>query len=143
MLRYYEDMGLISSTRNNDYAFPDKKRKDKFFPHDFMTHNNETGKLTWFYAVEEWVTETHTSGFDIIDFEGGIYATAIARDDSYEDGSRVFNGIKKFVMDNDIFELAINKERFHLWHVVGSTQTDKALGYRQIEIFVPIRLRTV
>ncbi len=121
----------------------DKKRKDKFFPRDFMTHNDETGKLTWFYAVEEWVTEINTKGFEIIGFEGGIYATAIARDDSYEDGLRVFNGIKKFVTDSDIFDLDINQERFHLWHVVGSPETDKALGYRQIEIFVPIRLRTV
>jgi DNA-binding transcriptional MerR regulator len=55
----------------------DKKRKDKFFPRDFMTHNDETGQLTWFYAVEEWVTETNTSGFKLIDFEGGIYASAI------------------------------------------------------------------
>ncbi len=118
----------------------DKKRKDRFFPRDFMTHNDENGKLTWFYAVEEWVTGTDTNGFEIIDFEEGIYAAAIARDDSYEDGMRVFNGIKKFVTDSDVFELDIDKERVHLWHVIGSPITDKALGHRQIEIFVPIKL---
>ncbi|MCL6456999.1 MAG: MerR family transcriptional regulator [Gorillibacterium sp.] len=119
----------------------DEKRKDKFFPRDFMTHNDENGKLTWFYAVEEWVTEIDMNGFEIIDFEEGIYAAAIARDDSYEDGMRVFNGIKKFVTDSDVFELDINKERVHLWHVIGSPITDKALGHRQVEIFVPIKLR--
>jgi hypothetical protein len=55
---------------------------------------------------------------------------------------RAFNGIKKFIADSDVFELDITKERVHLWHVIGSPITDKALGYRQIEIFVPIRLHS-
>jgi hypothetical protein len=55
---------------------------------------------------------------------------------------RTYNGIKKFVADCDAFQLDMNKERVLLWHVIGTSITDKALGHRQIEIFVPAKLKT-
>lgn len=119
----------------------DLKRKDKFFPRDFMWHDKNTNKCIWWYAVEEWVTEADTNGFKIIDFEGGIYAAAISKQEDFNDGMRVYNGINEWVNSSESFELDEHEERPHLWHVVGSQTSDSALGYRQIEIFVPIKLR--
>lgn len=120
----------------------DLKRKDKFFARDFMWHDKNTNNCIWWYAVEEWVTEADTNGFKIIDFEGGIYAAAISKQEDFNDGMRVYNGINEWVNSSESFELDEHAERPHLWHVVGSPTSDSALGYRQIEIFVPIKLRT-
>ena len=35
----------------------DKKRKDRFFPRDFMWYDSEMGNTVWWYAVEDWVTK--------------------------------------------------------------------------------------
>jgi hypothetical protein len=121
----------------------DKKRKDKFFPRDFMFFDEKTQKNVWLYALEEWVTEKDTEGFEIIDFKGGIYATGIAPQKPYEEGLKVFNVIKDWVNSGKAFALDRNEKRPDFWHVVGTSVTDKALGYRQIEIFVPIKLRKI
>jgi len=107
-----------------------------------MFFNEITKKNVWLYAVEEWVTENDTKGFEIIDFEGGIYATGIAPQKPYEEALKVYNVIQDWVNSNKAFILNVNEKRPQLWHVVGTSLTDKALGYRQIEIFVPIKLRT-
>jgi len=120
----------------------DQKRKDKFFPRDFMFFDEKTQETVWLYAVEEWVTENDTKGFEIIDFEGGIYATDIAPQKPYEEALKVYNVIQDWVNSSKAFALDVNEKRPQLWHVVGTSLTDKALGYRQIEIFVPIKLRT-
>ena len=126
---------------NKMWSKLDKKRKDKFFPRDFMFFDEKTQKNVWLYAVEEWVTEKDTEGFDIIDFKGGIYATGIAPQKPYEEGLKVFNVIKDWVNSGKAFVLDRNEKRPDFWHVVGTSVTDKALGYRQIEIFIPIKLR--
>lgn len=120
----------------------DSKRRDKFFARDFMWHDKHSNSCIWWYAVEDWVTETDTEGFDIFNFEGGIYAAAISKQEDFNDGMRVYSGINQWVTNSEAFALDESDERPHLWHVVGSPATDKALGYRQIEIFVPIKLRT-
>lgn len=120
----------------------DKKRKDKFFTRDFMYFDEKIKKTVWLYAIEDWVTENDLKGFEIINFEGGIYATAISPQSPYEESLKVYKGIEDWVNSSKGFALDINEERTQLWHVVGSSVTDKALGYRQIEILVPIKLRT-
>lgn len=120
----------------------DLKRKDKFFARDFMWYDKNTNNCIWWYAVEDWVTESDTNGFKIIDFEGGIYAAAISKQEDFNDGMRVYNGINEWINSSESFDLDEHAERPHLWHVVGSPTSDSALGYRQIEIFVPMKLIT-
>lgn len=119
----------------------DKKRKDKFFPRDFMYFDEKAQKTVWLYACEDWVTENDTKGFKIIDFEGGIYATVIAPQKPYEEALKAYNVVQDWANSTKAFVLD-EKKRTNLWHVVGTPVTDKALGYRQIEIFVPIKLST-
>lgn len=118
----------------------DKKRKDRFFPRDFMWWDGRSKSTIWWYAVEGWVTEKDTNGFEFFDFEGGFYAAAICRQDDFSDGMRVYEGIKEWVMEHETFKLDERSGHYHLWHVVGVPDTDKGLGYRQLEIFVPIKL---
>lgn len=118
----------------------DLKRKDHFFPRDFMWWDEENKVSIWWYAIEDWVTEKDTKGFEIIDFEGGFYAAAICRQDDFSDGTRVYEGIKAWVTSHEAFELDERPGHYHLWHVVGPKDTNDRLGYRQLEIFVPMRL---
>jgi len=126
---------------NKMWSELDQKRKDKFFPRDFMFFDEKTQKTVWLYAIEEWVTENDTKGFEIIEFEGGIYATSIAMQKPYEEALKVYNVMQDWINSSKAFTLDVNEKRPHLWHVVGTSLTDKVLGYRQIEIFVPIKLR--
>jgi len=118
----------------------DMKRKDRFFPCDFMWWDEERNASIWWYAIEDWVTEADTKGFEIFDFEGGYYAAAICRQDDFSDGTRVYEGIKAWVSEHESFELDERPGHRHLWHVVGPEDTCKGLGYRQLEIYVPIKL---
>ncbi|MDR1687016.1 MAG: hypothetical protein LBS21_00185 [Clostridiales bacterium] len=45
---------------------------------DFMWH--EDGKTVWIWAINDWVTKEDTAPYDIIKFEGGLYAAAISID---------------------------------------------------------------
>jgi DNA gyrase inhibitor GyrI len=69
---------------------------------DFMWHEN--GKTNWIWAIAVGVTEADTDSYEIIDFEGGIYATAVSIDGDDDINGRVYNGIKKWI-ETSGFEL--------------------------------------
>lgn len=112
----------------------DKKRKDRFFPRDFMWHDEKTGKMVWWYAIEEWVTEVDTAGFKIVDFEGGLYATMIVPDFGYSEALRAYNSLNAWIVEHDNFGLDERQGHKALWHVT-KPDTRKLLGYRQVEYF--------
>lgn len=117
----------------------DKKRKDKFFPRDFMWYDESSGKMVWWYAIEDWVTEADTAGFDIVDFEGGLYATVIVPDFDYTKAKRAYDNLKVWITEHDNFALDQRQGHNALWHVT-SPDTKKLLGYRQVEYFFAIRV---
>jgi len=53
---------------------------------------------------------------------------------------RVYEGIKAWVLEHEFFELDERPGHRNLWHVIGPEDTNKGLGFRQLEIFVPIKL---
>ncbi len=57
---------------NNWWSKIDQKRKDKFFPRDFMSYDLEQKKLIWYYAISEDIRDI--GGFDTTEFSGGLYA---------------------------------------------------------------------
>lgn len=115
----------------------DVKRKDRFLPRDFMWWDKENNGSVWWYAVEDWVTEEDTSGFKFVDFEGGMYATAIVPDFDYNEALRAYNGIKDWIAKHDSFALDERPGHETMWHVTGPDIT-KLLGYTQAEYFFPI-----
>lgn len=117
----------------------DKKRKDRFFPRDFMWHDEGTGKMVWWYAIEDWVTEVDTAGFEIIDFAGGLYATMIVPDFEYSAALRAYNSLNAWIAEHDNFGLDERQGHKALWHVTRP-DTRKLLGYRQVEYFFAIRV---
>ena len=117
----------------------DKKRKGiSFSPLDFMWF--ESGKTVWWMAVENDATKEDVGGYDIIDFEGGLYAAAISIDGDDDINGRVYEGIKNWVKTSG-FELDERTGHQTMCHMVITDKIRQGLGYDQLDIYVPIKLR--
>ena len=216
-LRYYEDMGLLSSTRSSDYAYrlydqEAVKRLEQILilrklnicikdiqrifhaPGSDMVldileisiiriqpfrafssgrdtldnvmgtfqqwqeeHNHlvremlygapdflwfeEDGSAEWIWAVKEGVTQEDTAPYDLITFEGGLYASAMSVDGDDDIGGRIYEGIRKWLEESG-FESGERPGHRTMGHMVNPTEEIRqALGYHQMEIFVPIKIR--
>lgn len=101
----------------------------------------EGGKAVWVWALEDWVTEADTAPYDVIEFEGGLYAAAMSVDGDDDINGRVYEGIKKWLKTSG-FELDERPGHQTLCHMVNPTdEIKKALGYHQLDIYVPIKVR--
>ena len=107
---------------------------------DFLWFEEDM-RAEWIWAVEDWVTEVDTAPYEIIEFEGGLYATAVSVDGDDDISGRVYGGIKNWV-ENSGFELDERPGHRTLCHMLNPTDEIKnALGYHQLDIYVPIKLR--
>lgn len=107
---------------------------------DFLWFEEDM-KAVWIWAVEEWVTREDTSPYELIEFEGGLYAAAMSIDGDDDMGGRVYSGILKWLEDSG-FELDERPGHRTMSHMVNPTAEIKsALGYDQMDIYVPIKIR--
>jgi len=98
-------------------------------------------RAVWIWAVEDWVTEMDTAPYELIEFEGGFYAAAMSVDGDDDISGRVYNGISRW-LESSGFELDERPGHRTLCHMVNPTDEIKdALGYNQLDIYVPIKLR--
>ena len=118
----------------------DKKRLDRFYPRDFMW-SPPGGGLQWGYAVDEIPDDT--GGFDVIDFQGGLFAVAISVDANGEDHDRVFNGIIDWVKKSGCFVLDETDERQSLGNITSPPTVKKVMGYEQMDLYFPIAIKGV
>lgn len=101
----------------------------------------EEGKVTWIWAVEDWVTEADTKPYELIVFEGGLYAAAMSVDGDDDINGRVYNGILEWLKTSG-FEIDERPGHCTLCHMLNPTEEIKqALGYHQMDIYVPIKVR--
>ena len=95
----------------------------------------------WIWAVEDWVTEADTAPYELITFEGGLYAAAMSVDGDDDITGRVQAGIQKW-LETSGFELDDRPGHRTLCHMVNPTDEIKeALGYHQLDIYVPIKIK--
>lgn len=110
-----------------------------YAPPDFMWY--EDGQTVWDWAVYDWVTEEDTAPYSIREIEGGLYAAAISVDGDDDISGRVYQGIKNWVK-NSGFVLDERPGHQTLSHMPNPTdEIKKGLGYHQLDIFVPIKLK--
>jgi len=122
---------------NDWFTEADRQRNDKFFPRDFMWFDAEHRNMVWYYALED--PSSYTGGFDVVDFEGGLYAAAISIDEDDASGNRVYASIKKWIASSGVFVLDERPRRYTMFHIITSDRAYSAMGYRQLDIFVPIK----
>jgi len=107
---------------------------------DFLWY--EDGKTIWIWAIEDEVTATDTAPYEIIDFEGGIYAAAVSIDGDDDINGRVYNGIKKWIAASG-FELDERPCHQTMCNMIYPHDDLKmALGYHQLELYVPIKIKS-
>lgn len=118
-----------------------KRIADKINPRDFMYHDAEQNKLVWLYMIEEWMTEADTDGYNIITFDGGLFAAALADSWEFSEYDRVLKGINKWLAKQKHLELDMSPNRHILYHFAGPHSNQmKELNYGKVRYFVPIKL---
>jgi hypothetical protein len=95
----------------------------------------------WISAVEDWVSEDDVAPYKLIEFVGGLYAVAVSIDDDGESLLGVYNMIRKWI-DSSGFEYEERHECEILMNIQNpDDEFNNALGYKQLEIFIPIKIR--
>lgn len=119
----------------------DKKRHAVHYSSmDFLF--GENGGLVWWMMVEDDATSDDCGGYNIIDFEGGLYAVHTSIDEDMESQNLVNQKIMKW-LESTGFELdERHGNRTYMGHMINPTfEIKQGLGYHQYEIFVPIKLK--
>lgn len=107
---------------------------------DFLW-GEEDGSAVWIWAVEDGVTAEDTAPYEIITFEGGLYAAAMSVDGDGESYAAVYQSICKWIESSD-FSLDERPGHRTMCHMLNpSEELRKALGYDQMDIYVPIKMK--
>ena len=119
----------------------DKQRKDKFSPRDFMVHVSppEKSPAVWWYAIEDWVSEGDTDGFEIFTFQGGLFATAPTHDWDYNITLKAYNNIKEWLAEHDKLMYDDRPGHHVMFNAYGPDKN--ILGYQQAEYYFPIGIK--
>ena len=110
---------------------------------NFISFENvaEETRAVWFWGVKDGVTEADIEPYELINFKGGLYAVAMSVDGDDDICYRVYDGIKKW-LETSKFESDEGSERRPLCHMLNPTEEIKrALGFDQLDIYVPIKIR--
>lgn len=106
---------------------------------DFLFSRGE--KMEWIWAVKEGVTEADVQPYRLTEHPGGLYACVVTVDGDDEKMSQSYGDILQW-LENSGFAADESAERPTLCHMLHPDKDIRAgLGYDQMEIFVPIRLK--
>lgn len=104
---------------------------------DFLIRINN--KFKYIMAIKDNITESDTDPFDIIEFEGGLYALAVSVDGDDESIQKVENKILQWI-ENTNFKY--DESRGVMGHMTYcDDEIKKGLGYEQLQRYVPIKLK--
>lgn len=84
---------------------------------------------------------TDSGRYDVVDFEGGMYAAHISKDGDESDGKRVYTGIKGWVTQRGCFELDERPGHYDVFHITTPKKAAEPMGHSQQDIYVPIKVK--
>jgi len=107
---------------------------------DLLWYDTEQGGFAWGWAVD--AVPDDTDGFPVMDFAGGLYATIVSVDADGKDHDRQRAALLKWIRKSGCFALDVGASRYEAGHIlVGTPQLKNAMGYHQMELYVPIRIK--
>jgi len=114
-------------------------------PHDFefcpTCGENCQMKGQFIWAVEDGVTDAQAAPYELLDFQGGLYAVVMSVDEDEDMNHIVEEGICKW-LETSGFELDKTSGRRRMSMMMNPSNEIKiALGYDQLDIYVPIKIR--
>ncbi len=112
-----------------------------FISPDFLCFN-EPMSFLWLKLLPN--EKVDTKGFEMFDFLGGLYVSAIAIDDDIDDLLKTIDNLINWINGQDSFELDFRPGRYRMTRRFTSDESseviEKALGYGQLEVFIPIKI---
>lgn len=116
-----------------------KRRAVYYEPLDFLYSNNG---FVWLYMVENDATSEDCGGYDIIDFDGGLYAVHNSIDADGESHGLVNKKIENWIKDRTKFEIDLSRPSMgHMLNGDEDADIKEGLGFNQMELFIPIKLK--
>lgn len=107
-----------------------------------MYHDEEHNKCVWLFLLEDWMAEADTEGYEIITFDGGLFASALADSWEFSEYDRVYKGIKAWLVRQDCLELDERHGRRLLYHFAGPHSAQmREWNFGRVRYFVPIKQR--
>jgi len=107
--------------------------KREIFPRDFLGFDESRGGFVWYYLYQEGMDVPED--FEIVDFEGGLYAVVTGIDG--ESDVDAMAAVKEFLQANG--NLEEDPSRPALGNVITSPAAKEALGYGQMDYYVPVK----
>ena len=99
------------------------------------------GKAAWIWALKDDVTQADTHPYDIIEYTGGLYAVAVSVDGDGESHNRVRKKTEKWLESTNFI---IDNDRELMGHMIYvDDEIKEGLGYHQMNLYAPIKLRGV
>lgn len=108
-------------------------QKRGLFPKDFLS-GGEDG-FTWLYMFEDGMSVPPE--FEIIDFQGGLYAVATDIDQK-TDMVSMNAEVDKFLDENDFERDTLRAE---LGNIITSQTAQEIMGYEQMDYYFPIKAK--
>ena len=121
----------------------DERRKDKFYQRDFMVHvkpPEEGHPAEWWYAIEDWVSEKDVDGFEIFQFEGGLFATAMTYDWDDNITVKAYYNLMDWIAEHDRFMYDERPGHHVMFNALGADDPTR-LGFIQGEYYFPIGIK--
>jgi DNA-binding transcriptional MerR regulator len=105
---------------------------------DFLCRRND-GKFRWLYGVQDSVTDINTAPYEVIEFEGGLYASAVCIDGDDDSIMKVESKILKWLEGTNF---VFDRERDIMGNMTyNDDEIKEGLGYEQLQRYVPIKLK--
>lgn len=105
---------------------------------DFLCRRKD-GKFRWLYSVHECIKEIDTAPYEVIEFEGGLYASAVCIDGDDDSIMKVESKILKWLEKTNFI---LDRERDIMGNMTyNDDEIKKGLGYEQLQRYVPIKLK--
>lgn len=110
-------------------------RPYSMFPRDFLWFDGQG--FIWYYMLNP--DEEAPCGFEIVEFPGGLYAVAAGKDDDDESTEAAKRALSDFIDSSSCFER--DPDRAELGNIITPPEVSAALGYEQMDYYVPIRIK--
>ena len=96
-------------------------------------------KIKFVWAIKDEVTEADVAPYEIVEFEGGLYASAVCIDEDNASYHNVWKKIMKWIESTNFIHDDQRETGTHMIFIHDDIK--KGLGYDQLQIYVPIKLR--
>lgn len=107
------------------------------FPKDYLTSDKDERGFVWLYIYDD--NMDIPDNFDIIDFSGGLYAVTSGTDGDSVGYTDAHKAIYSFIDEKECFEL--DSSRTELGNVITPPAAQAAMGYGQMDYWIPIKIK--